>query len=225
MTAQPPRSLGDALRDALPTYEAPERLRAFARAEASNIDAAAVDASVDRFTMTRGMRRCAYAAALVLAVLVGGVAERVRDHVSEATSERNVLVADLVDTHVRSLMANHLTDVLSSDHHTVKPWFAGKITFAPSVPELQPQGFPLVGGRVEFVSGRTAAALVYGRGLHTINLFIWPATASDEGNRSATHGGYSLVHWTARGLSYWAVSDAAPAELDAFEKAFTSSTP
>lgn len=225
MTAQPPRSLGDALREALPTYEAPERLRAFARAQASSIGAASAGTSMGRFAMARGMRRFAYAAALVLAVLAGGVAERVRNHVSESASERNVLVADLVDTHVRSLMANHLTDVLSSDHHTVKPWFAGKITFAPSVPELQPQGFPLVGGRVEFVNGRTAAALVYGRGLHTINLFIWPATPGDEGNRSATHGGYSLVHWTARGLSYWAVSDAAPAELDAFEKAFTASTP
>jgi len=220
MTAQPPRSLGDALRDALPTYEAPERLRAFARAQASG-----ATVTGDRYVKTRGMRRFAYAAALILAVAVGGVAERVRNHVSESTSERNVLVADLVDTHVRSLMANHLTDVLSSDHHTVKPWFAGKVTFAPFVPELQPQGFPLVGGRVEFVNGRTAAALVYGRGLHTINLFIWPATPSDEGNRTATHGGYSLVHWSARGLSYWAVSDAAPAELDAFEKAFTSSTP
>ena len=220
MTAQPPHSLGDALRDALPTYEAPEQLRAFARAQTSS---AAVTG--ERFALRRGIRHFAYAAALVLAVLVGGVAERVRNHVSESTSERNVLVADLVDTHVRSLMAAHLTDVQSSDHHTVKPWFAGKVTFAPSVPELQPQGFPLVGGRVEFVNGRTAAALVYGRGLHTINLFIWPATPSDEGNRSATHGGYSLVHWTARGLSYWAVSDAAPAELDAFEKAFTSSTP
>jgi anti-sigma factor RsiW len=220
MTAQPPRSLGDALRDALPTYEAPDRLHAFARAQASSSTVTA-----DRFTKSHGMRRFAYAAALILAVAVGGVAERVRNKVSESTSERNVLVADLVDTHVRSLMANHLTDVLSSDHHTVKPWFAGKITFAPYVPELQPQGFPLVGGRVEFVNGRTAAALVYGRGLHTINLFIWPAAPSDEGNRSATHGGYSLVHWTARGLSYWAVSDAAPAELDAFEKAFTSATP
>lgn len=225
MTAQPPRSLGDALRDALPTYEAPEHLRAFARAQAGSVGASTAGASANRFTMTRGMRRFAYAAALVLAVGAGGVVERVRNHVSAATIERNVLVADLVDTHVRSLMANHLTDVLSSDHHTVKPWFAGKITFAPSVPELQPQGFPLVGGRVEFVNGRTAAALVYGRGLHTINLFIWPATASDDGDRTATHGGYSLVHWTAHGLSYWAVSDAAPAELDAFQKAFTSSTP
>jgi len=220
MTAQPPRSLGDALRDALPTYEAPERLRAFAHSQASSATVAG-----DRFARRRGMRNLAYAAALVLAVAIGGVGERLRDHMSETTSERNVLVADLVDTHVRSLMADHLTDVQSSDHHTVKPWFAGKVTFAPYVPELQPQGFPLIGGRVEFVNGRTAAALVYGRGLHTINLFIWPATASDEGNRSATHGGYALVHWTARGLSYWAVSDAAPAELDAFEKAFSSSTP
>jgi anti-sigma factor RsiW len=220
MTAQPPRSLGDALRDALPTYDAPEALRAFARAQAVT----AAPAS-DRVVKRRSMRLFAYAAALILAVVAGGVGEHQRDLATEAASEPNVLMANLVDTHVRSLMADHLTDVQSSDHHTVKPWFAGKVTFAPPVPELQPQGFPLVGGRVEFVAGRTAAALVYARGLHTINLFIWPATASDSGARAVVHGGYSLVHWTARGLSYWAVSDAAPTELGTFEKAFVSSIP
>jgi anti-sigma factor RsiW len=218
MTAPVPRPLGEVLREALPVYEAPESLRAWARAQAAS-------EAQPQPRAQRSLSRFAYAAGLVAALALGWSGERIYVASTESANAQKVLVTALVDTHVRSLMADHLTDVLSSDHHTVKPWFAGKITFAPSVPELQPQGFPLVGGRVEFVNGRTAAALVYGRGLHTINLFIWPATPGDEGNRSATHGGYSLVHWTARGLSYWAVSDAAPAELDAFEKAFTASTP
>jgi len=135
-----------------------------------------------------------------------------------------MLVASLVDTHVRSLLADHLTDVLSSDHHTVKPWFAGKVAFAPSVPELQSQGFPLIGGRVEVVSGHTAAALVYGRGLHKINLFIWAASATDAGPPAAWYNGYALVHWTDRGLNYWAVTDAAASELSAFERAYQAAS-
>ena len=94
------------------------------------------------------------------------------------------------------------------------------MTFAPPVPELGSQGFPLVGGRVAIVAGHTAAALVYGRGLHTINLFIWPAAPSDADLPAASYNGYSLVHWTDRGLSYWAVSDAARQELAAFERAY-----
>jgi anti-sigma factor RsiW len=117
-------------------------------------------------------------------------------------------------------MADHLTDVLSSDHHTVKPWFAGKVDFAPNVPELQSQGFPLIGGRAEFVAGHTAAALVYGRGPHKINLFIWPASSADAGAPTASYNGFSLAHWSDRGLSYWAVTDAAASELEAFRRAY-----
>ena len=142
----------------------------------------------------------------------------------DRSAAQGVLVAELVDTHVRSLMADHLTDVLSSDHHTVKPWFAGKVPFAPHVPELQAQGFPLVGGRAEYVAGRTTAALVYGRGAHTINLFIWPLSATDGAAPIATYNGYALVHWSDRGLNYWAVSDAAASELAAFERAYQAAS-
>jgi anti-sigma factor RsiW len=143
---------------------------------------------------------------------------------ADGSSSQKILVTALVDTHVRSLMGDHLTDVLSSDHHTVKPWFAGKVPFAPNVPELQAQGFPLIGGRAEFVAGHTAAALVYGRGPHKINLFIWPTAATDVGAPTATYNGYSLAHWFDRGLSYWAVTDAAASELDAFRRAYETST-
>lgn len=215
MTSQPPRTMGEVLRDALPTYEAPESLRAWARAQASS-------ARVAERPMhdSRSLRGFAYAASFVVAVAVGWVGHGLAGAARTDATARDALVASLVDTHVRSLMAGHLADVQSSDHHTVKPWFAGKVTFAPPVPELAAQGFPLVGGRLDFVAGHTAAALVYGRGLHTINLFVWPASPSDVDAPAASYNGYALVHWTDRGLSYWAVSDAAPTELAAFEHAY-----
>lgn len=215
MTDNSPPSLGDALRDALPMYEAPDSLQAWARAQAS------AELPARRIGEVRwGMRRLAYAASLVAAVAVGWSGQRVLGLASAAPDERGQLVGAIVDTHIRSLMANHLTDVLSSDHHTVKPWFAGKVTFAPPVPELQSQGFPLIGGREEYIAGHTAAALVYGRGLHKINLFVWPATASDSAAPRVSYDGYALEHWTDNGLSYWAVSDAAASELRAFHQAY-----
>jgi len=218
MTAPTPRPLGELLREALPTYEAPESLRAWARAQAAN-----EAQSGDGVRTRRLAPRLAYAAGLLAALALGWGGQRILDSSRERSNSQKVLVTALVDTHVRSLMADHLTDVLSSDHHTVKPWFAGKVPFAPNVPELQTQGFALIGGRAEFVAGHTAAALVYGRGPHKINLFIWPASAGDVGEPTATYNGYSLVHWTDRGLTYWAVTDAAATELDAFKRAYVAS--
>jgi anti-sigma factor RsiW len=115
-------------------------------------------------------------------------------------------------------------DVRSTDQHTVKPWFTGKIDFAPRVYDLADKGFPLIGGRVDYINGHSAAALVYGRRRHVVNLFIWPASASDAAEMSQRYNGYSMKHWVADGFSYWAVSDAAPAELDAFRQAYESAT-
>lgn len=221
MTAPIPRPLGEVLREALPVYEAPESLQAWARAHAASEEQPQPQ---PRARAQRNLSRLAYAAGLVAALALGWSGERIYVASTESSTAQKVLVTALVDTHVRSLMADHLTDVLSSDHHTVKPWFAGKVPFAPIVPELQAQGFPLIGGRAEFVAGHTAAALVYGRGLHKINLFIWPATADDIGASKKTYNGYSLVHWRDRGLSYWAVTDAAASELDAFEQAFLAAS-
>lgn len=207
--------LGDALREALPTYDAPALLRAWAEVQ-SRMETA----TDSRVRALRRVRRFAYAAGIVIAAAAGWLGHRVVTVRGDDAERQRALVAALVDTHVRSLMANHLTDVQASDEHIVKPWFAGKVTFAPRVPELASQGFPLVGGRAEFVAGRAAAALVYGRRLHTINLFIWPESPSGNDPRGATLNGYSLAHWTDRGLSYWAVSDAAAPELQAFEQAY-----
>ena len=107
-------------------------------------------------------------------------------------------------------MANHLLDVPSTDRHTVKPWFAGKLDYAPEV--APPPGFELLGGRLDYIEGRPVAALVYRRRQHTINVFTWPASVSDQPARTMTSQGY-LVHWVHDGMEWWAVSDLAGEEL------------
>jgi anti-sigma factor RsiW len=128
---------------------------------------------------------------------------------------------DLVASHVRSLQASHLVDIQTSNRHVVKPWFNGRIDFAPPVPDLAQQGFPLVGGRLDVIGRRTVAAIVYRRGLHTINLFVWPAGTAPIGSQGAqARDSYGLVHWTEGGLDYWAVSDVSAKDLADFARAF-----
>jgi len=138
----------------------------------------------------------------------------------------NSLERQLVASHVRSLLVNHLTDVATSDQHVVRPWFNGKVDVAPPVPELSAQGFPLVGGRLDYVDGRVAPAIVYRRRLHTVNLFAWPA---DErlfnGAKTVRRDGYTIVEWTAGGLRYAAVSDVDPTDLALFKVAFEAHSP
>lgn len=127
----------------------------------------------------------------------------------------------LVSSHVRSLLAGHLTDVATSDRHVVKPWFNGRIDFSPPVVELRDQGFPLVGGRLDYIEGRVVPALVYRRHLHTINLFVRPAGRIPVAAQTfRRRDGYSLVRWTRDGLEFWAVSDIEPGELQTFRRAF-----
>jgi anti-sigma factor RsiW len=134
-----------------------------------------------------------------------------------AGTERRV-EDDAVAGHIRSLQVEHLTDVRTSNQHLIKPWFNGKIDFSPPVPELSGQGFPLAGGRLDYVGGRTVAAIVYRRRLHTINLFVWPAGGASE--RTVQKDGYAVAEWSSDGLRYVAVSDIAPTELATFKQAF-----
>jgi anti-sigma factor RsiW len=159
------------------------------------------------------LRWAGMAASLALVVLVTwNIAPRISSRSADET-----LVREIVDSHVRSMMLNHLTDVPSSDHHTVKPWFNGKVDFSPPVVDLTAQGFPLTGGRLDYLEGKSVAALVYQRRQHRINLFIWPSPETANANESKrSEKGYHLVHWAKSGMTYWAVSDLNPQDLGEF---------
>jgi anti-sigma factor RsiW len=129
----------------------------------------------------------------------------------------DAIVDQVVANHVRSLLAAQLVDVVSSDQHTVKPWFDGKIDFAPEVRDLSANGFPLVGGRLDYLDGKTVVALVYQRNKHPINLFITPEPASRSTSASViTRRGYNVFSWADNGMKYWAVSDLNQVELREF---------
>ncbi len=147
-----------------------------------------------------------------------------------APSPFDALAQQVVASNIRSLMPDHLMDVVSTDQHTVKPWFDGKIDFSPVVIDLAAQGYPLIGGRLDYLDDRSVAAMVYQRARHIINLFEWPASGSaDSAVQSETIQGYHVINWVKAGVTYWAVSDVELAQLQDFaqmiESGGTSPTP
>ena len=140
-----------------------------------------------------------------------------RARVSFAPPADDFLAREVVYSHVRSLLAKEPVDILSSNQHTVKPWFTGKLDFSPPVKDLTAQGFSLIGGRIDYLDNRPVAALLYGRRQHKINLFIWPsAKDSDVEASTRARQGYQLIHWAASGMTFWAVSDLNTTELQEF---------
>lgn len=154
---------------------------------------------------------------------IGALAASLALLVTVPTATAPTLADELVSSQIRSLQTGHLVDVETSDRHTVKPWFNGRIDYSPPVVDLAEQGFPLVGGRLDVLEGRTVAALVFKRRLHTINLFVRPQPPNAR-DSSTQRQGYAIERWTASGLEYWAVSDIPAGELQAFRRAFENGT-
>jgi anti-sigma factor RsiW len=166
--------------------------------------------------VARPSRRSFFGGFAAGAVLSGAVAASLMLTVFRDDQEQTV-ASEVVSAHIRSLQAGHLTDVQTSDQHTVKPWFNGKLDVAPPVVDLTAQGFTLIGGRLDYVDGEPVASVVYQRRQHVINLFVARRLGSMQaGTKAATIQGYNVRHWSAAGLDFWAVSDIAGSELDEF---------
>jgi len=160
----------------------------------------------------------AAAATLLLMVTVGW---RQWQH-AQGPAPMQLVASSLVDAHLRSLQPGHLTDVESTDQHTVKPWFDGRLDFAPPVRDFSGDGFPLIGGRLDVVQGRTAAALIYGRRKHIINIFVEKTPPEESWHGFGSMQGYHWLAWQKDGFSFFAVSDVSAPDLNQLEKLFVS---
>jgi anti-sigma factor RsiW len=204
----------EALRQSLPRFGAPAVLRGAVLALARSGSAPAAQRPDFRPAALGHLAYLGGIAAAVAACLFTGYAwgtTRARSH---------ALLDEAVSGHVRSLQAGHLMDVVSTDQHTVKPWFVGKLDFSPPVVDLSSDGFPLAGGRLEQIDGRPAAALVFHRRLHTINLFIWPAAAGAMPSRTGAEKGYNAEGWSQGGMNFLAVSEIPASDLAQFTAAY-----
>lgn len=240
--------IGDALRGAFPSQKAPPALverimEDLTEPEAErNVTRQLSEMSPDNSRLARPATRATWraslprAASLIAVASLGWIASSELhrrgsgdpnvDRTPAASSNIGAVTItdELVASHVRSLLANHITDVRSTDQHTVKPWFTGKLDYAPAVLDLRSQGFPLLGGRLDYIDGRPVAALVYGRRKHVLNLFVWPASSPDA-DRAVSRDGFVLRHWVAGSMSYWAVSDATGSDLETLERLYRSAVP
>jgi anti-sigma factor RsiW len=199
--------LRSAIAAQIPVFPAPDLLR-------RRVQDAARSAALPRAKHLVRTRR--WYAPLALAASLAFVAVG-SWQLARTSAARDALTNDVLASHVRSLMPGHLTDVLSSDQHTVKPWFNGRLDFSPPVYDFAGLGYPLLGGRLDYIDSRAVAALVYGRRQHLINVFLWPTgRAPSPGPPISTRQGYHMMQWTSAGYSYWAVSDLGTTELQEF---------
>ena len=140
--------------------------------------------------------------------------------IGQSPRQPDVVAEMVMSDHIRALMGTHLLDVPSTDQHTVKPWFNGKVDFSPDVKDFAAEGYPLIGGRLEYLNDRTVAALVYQRRKHIISLFTWPSGGATPSDEEVSRNGFHALHWTAGGMTYWAVSDVSAADLSEFEQLY-----
>jgi len=211
------KELSEKLRSQVEYHRAPDLLRARVLRDARV--AVRRDESARARVVARPWAWIPAAAAVV--ALVGGtwlVASLPR------ASENDAITREAVSSHIRSLMAEHLEDVASTDQHTVKPWFSGRLDFSPPVADFAAAGYPLVGGRLDYLHGRSVAALVYQRRKHVINLFVWPVSdARDAIARPVTQDGFHVIRATHGRMAYWVVSDLNADELGAFARMLVAS--
>jgi anti-sigma factor RsiW len=205
--------LRDDIRRTVPAYRAPEIVRSQIRFALRR------EAATDAPMAFRAPGWLAYAASILLAVAVGSGGT----FLALGDQQEDRVASEIIDSHLRSLLGAHLTDVASSDQHTVKPWFAGRSDVSPPVVDLSTEGFPLVGGRLDLIEGKPVPALVYKRREHVINVFVLPASRVDLGE-TLTRRGYNLRHWDEGDLGFWAVTDAGATELADFERLFRAAT-
>jgi anti-sigma factor RsiW len=205
-------ALRSAFKDGSLYYSAPEKLEKRIRSSLQR------EAKSEAGRRSFGWRWLPVAVALAFLLTIPFIIRRVVPGLRSSGDE--ILAQEIVSNHVRSLqLETHHIDVVSEDPHTVKPWFDGKLDFAPPVKDFASQGFPLMGGRLEYLNNRAVAALVYQRQKHYINLYIWPAEQSNVAAEVATkRQGFNLLHWTNSGMNYWAVSDLNGVELHEFAR-------
>jgi anti-sigma factor RsiW len=200
--------LGTDLRTLAPRYAAPEHL------QNRVLSAERKEARTKSVWRLMPAKAWAIAATLLLAVSVGWNAMLLRSQRNTIGNTSSEVAQEIVSSHVRSLIGAHLLDVPSTEQHTVKPWFNGKLDYAPDVKDFAAAGFPLVGGRVDYIDHRPVAALVYKRREHVINLFVWPSSSPLAAPAAAN--GFNLVAWNNAGMNYCAISDLNQAELRQF---------
>jgi anti-sigma factor RsiW len=208
-----PAALRARIEAALPVAPMPVRQAAAAATAPAPAPAPTVRRFDRRFFVGGFALGTALSGAIAATLLLGVLDDR----------REQMIAGEVVSAHLRSLQPGHLTDVETSDQHTVKPWFNGKLDVAPPVPELAAQGFTLIGGRLDDINGETAAAIVYRRRNHVINLFVAQAKGTEPQQPvSQTRHGFNVLHWRENGFDFWAVSDINAGELREFEQKFSA---
>lgn len=203
------------LKSGLTRYQAPDVLKARIRAALAQPEVGAV-----RYAQVPLFRNINWGRTIAAAAVVAVVSSAVTLSVVDRKPAGEAVQSELLSSHIRSLMPGHLTDVASNDQHNVKPWFNGRVNMSPNVPRLDSLGFPLVGGRIDYIDGRGVPVIVYTRRQHVINVYAWPATTTNQAPHTVSSHGYNLIRIPRDGEELWIVSDLNRNELEQFSKLY-----